>query len=359
MSGLCKIAVMALGAACVLLVAGGFPLTGIPEVYGSGVMLALGIVGALLALWGGWRIAAGLRAQFIFGCMSTFFAVMGLVVLWQYGARAVSYAAMGGAMWFGALGMGCTAIVGGLFTAIFGFFVWKLMRRRLWLAAAHWSCALLLIGAYVDYAAEVNAFAQLPANGRVAAQEVTTTEGEKIVLPFTLRVDSFSCSYYGEDHYSLYRREGEGWEFIGNPVVEVDSLKYGDEMWAVEDLQMSPGMPQPYLLISGEPERLIVREARPVKEYSALCHLITDYRGRTEYRDEVLRVNEPLSCKGWNIYLNSYTPMGSTSLVSLQLRRAPGRFAALAGMVGVILCTVCWCWWYRRDDELQPKELAA
>lgn len=355
MSRLQKFTLKILGAACIVLVAGGFPLLGSPEVYRSGFTLVLGIIIGLLALWGGWRLAVGERAKFVCGLVCTFFAVMGLVVLWQYGSLAVSYASMGGVMWFGALGMTCTALVGALFSGIFGFFVWRLMKRRLWVAGAHWSLVLLLLGVYMDYCGEVTSFAQLPANGRVSVTEVITETGEKVALPFSLRVDSFSCAYYGEDHYSLYRREGEGWAFIGNPTVEVDSLRYGDELWAIEDLQLSPGMPSPFLLLPGEPERLIMREARPVKDYSAACHIETDYRGRAESRDEVVRVNAPLSCKGWQIYLNSYTPMAGTTLVNLQLRRAPGRFAALTGMVGIILCTACWCWW-RREETSQPVQ---
>ena len=349
---LLRTTLIVLGGACLLLVAGGFPLLGTPEVYRSGIMLLLGMAAAVLALWGGWYLAAGQRAQFVFGLVSTFFAMVGLVVVWRYGCRAVEYAGQGGAMWFGAVGMACTAVVGGLFTTIFGYFVLRLMNRRLWLAGTHWSLVLLAAGVCTDYCGEVTAAAQLPSNGRVTVCEVMTPEGEKVQLPFTLRVDSFTTSYYGEDTYSLYRREGTGWELIGHPVHEVDCLRYGDELWALEDLRISEGMPQPYLLLPGEPERLIMRDARPVRSYSAACHIETDYRGRRELRDEVVRVNEPIECKGWLIYLNSYTPMGRSTLVTLQLRRAPGRVAALSGMVGLILCTACWCWWRREGASV-------
>lgn len=361
---LLRATLIVLGGVCLLLLAGGFPLLGTPEVYRSGIMLLLGVAAGVLALWGGWRLAVGQRAQFIFGLVSTFFAMVGLVVVWRYGCRAVDYAGQGGPMWFGAVGMACTAVVGGLFTTIFGYFVLRLMKRRLWLAGAHWSLVLLAIGVYTDYCCEVTAVAQLPSNGRVTVCEVMTPEGEKVQLPFTLRVDSFATTYYGEDTFSLYRREGSGWELIGHPEQEVDCLRYGDELWALEDLRMSEGMPQPYLLLPGEPERLLMRDARPVKSYSAACHIETDYRGRRELRDEVVRVNEPIECKGWLIYLNSYTPMGRSTLVTLQLRRAPGRVAALSGMVGLILCTACWCWWRREGAaaelgaEKAGKEMA-
>ena len=357
-STLLSATVMVLAAACLLLLAGGFPLLGEPAVYRSGLMLALVIVAALLSLWGGWRIAAGKRPQLVVGLVSTFFTVAGAMVFWQYGGKAVSYAMLGGAMWFGALAMACTAVVGVLFCCIFGFFVWKLMQPRLWLAGAHWSLCLLALGAYLDYCGEQTATVQLPSNGRVAVSEVMTAEGDKIQLPFSLRVDSFAMAYYEQDTYGLYRQEGEGWELIGAPVVEVDCLRYGDEMWAKEDLQMSPEVSQPFLLLPAtdeRPVRLLVRNPSVVKDYSAACHIETDHRGRREVRDEVVRVNEPLECKGWQIYLNSYTPMNRSTLVTLQLRRAPGRLAALAGMVGLIICTACWCWWRRGEKPLATE----
>lgn len=349
---------MVLGAACLVLLIGGFPLWGEPSVYRSGLMLGLGISAGLLSLWGGWRLAVGQRARFVCGLVSTFFACAGVVVFWQYGGKALQYTTMGGLMWLGALGMACTAMVGLLFTSIFGYFAYRFMTRRLWLAGVHWSLFVLALGAYLDYCGEVRAFAQLPSHGRTSVCEVMTAEGEKVQLPFTLRVDAFHASYYGDDSYSLYLRQGEGWELLGHPEVVVDCLKYGEEMWALENLQSAPGMPQPFMLLPGsdeQPDRLLMRNARPVKDYAATCHIETEHRGRNEVRDEVVRVNAPLQCKGWYIYLNSYSTMSSSTLVTLQLRRAPGRFPALAGMVGVILCTACWCWW-RREEESETVE---
>ncbi len=354
---------MLLGAAGLLLSVGGFPLVGKPQVYHSGPMVGLGVATALLALWGGWRLAAGQRVRFVCGLVSCFFACAGIMALWMYGGKALQYAGMGGIMWFGALGMACTAMVGVLFSCIFGYFVYRLMSRRLWLAGVHWSMALLALGVYLDYCGEVRAAAQLPSNGRVTVCEVMTPAGEKLQLPFSLRVDSFTASYYGEDSYSLYQREGSGWELLGHPTVTVDCLTFGGEMWALEDLQNMPGIPQPCLLLPArgeQPERLLIRNARTVKDYAAACHIETTHRGRPEVLEDVVRVNEPLHCKGWLIYLNSYSPMSSSTLVTLQLRKAPGRFPALAGMVGVILCTACWCWWRREEEsEPTPQELNA
>ena len=50
MSSWLKGGIMALGAACVLLLAGAFPLLGAPEVYRSGAMLLLGVITIILCL---------------------------------------------------------------------------------------------------------------------------------------------------------------------------------------------------------------------------------------------------------------------------------------------------------------------
>ena len=103
---------MSLGAACVLLLAGAFPLMGAPEVYRSGAMMLLGGLVVLLCLWGGWRLATGLRWQLIVGLIFLFFTVAGLNMLVQYGAKAVEYAGIGGPMWAGAVAWGAWRLPG-------------------------------------------------------------------------------------------------------------------------------------------------------------------------------------------------------------------------------------------------------
>ena len=40
---------------------------------------------------------------------------------------------------------------------------------------------------------------------------------------------------------------------------------------------------------------------------------------------------------------------GDTTEVLMQARREPGRFAALCGMVGIMICTAVWCWWRKEE----------
>ncbi len=342
MRTLLKSGLMALGAGCTLLFAGAFPLLGAPALYHGGAMLLLGILVALLALWGGLCLAKGNIARLLFGLFCSFMAGIGLVMILRYGGKALAYAGQGGIMWFGAIGMGCIATVGVIFTGIFGFFVKKLMQARLWLAGAHVACFFVLLGAYVDFCAEHRELVQLRADGR----QVLGTYGSGRELPFRLRADAFAIDYHeGNETYSLMRFDHTAarWVRVGAVERQGGELVSGDESWAMESMQRAAGMPRPFLAVGQG--RVILQDAPAVKEYRAACHVMTKHRGRDEARDEILRVNEPIEVKGWQVTLMSHAQAadGTPQLV-LQLRRAPGRFWALTGMLGLILCTSCWCW---------------
>ncbi len=354
MRTLLKAGLMALGAGCVLLFAGGFPLLGAPALYHGGAMLLLGILIALLSLWGGLRIARGNVARLLFGLFCCFMAGIGLVTVLRYGGMAISYAGVGGIMWFGALGMACIAMVGVIFSGVFGFFARKLMLPGLWLAGLHVAAFLVLAGAYVDFCSETRQLTRLRADG----QQILRTYGSGQELPFQLRVDEFAVDYYeGNETYSLmlFDHASARWQRLGAVEQQGAELVYGDERWAMEKMQRAPGMPRPFL-VAGQ-GRVILQDAPVVKEYRAKCHVMTKHRGRDEARDEWLKVNEPLEVKGWQVTLMAHERAADgTPLPVLQLRHAPGRFWALTGMAGLILCTACWCWQGARKEE--KKEVA-
>ena len=379
MSGWLKATLMVIGAVCVLLVAGASPVLGAPAVLRGGLMQLLGLLAGLLALWGGWRLAAGLRVQFVFGLVCTFFAVSGLIAAWMYGCQTVENAMLGGAMWFGAFATACTAVVGLLFAAIFGYFVRGVMRRRLWLAAAHWSCFFIVLGAFWDYCSERTATVQVTAGSGDKVTEVKTTTGEVLPLEFALQVEDFSVSYYDgaaapadARHNRLIVKDGERYlPFIwmngrwvslpeGHLKQEGEELVLGKRRYAPASFVQPEGVAYPYLLIS-EPLPAGVQGGGAVKEYRVACTVYTDHRGRPETRHEVLKVNEPIACKDWHIYLLSYHYNHAENTVSvvLQARNAPGRWFALVGMVGLMLSTACWCWWRREEsaDVMERKEL--
>lgn len=342
---------MSLGAACVLLLAGAFPLMGAPEVYRSGAMLLLGGLVVLLCLWGGWRLATGLRWQLIVGLIFLFFTVTGLNMLVQYGAKAVEYAGIGGPMWAGAVGMGCVALTGAVFMAVFGFLCCRVMNRRvLWLAGAHWAVALLGIGAFADAAYEVRVPVTLPADARTELTELVLDDGRILPLGFRLRVDDFEVKHYDDATYTIYTFD-KGRPGAAQPVeCRGDMLHLGQECWPVSALKSAPGMPHPFLMLPGTPARVLVQKPGTVRDYCAKLVAFTDHRGRPETHKADLRVNSPFACKDWRFSLSSYRDDGGRYEVLMQARRAPGRFAALCGMVGIIICTAVWCWW-RKEGQ--------
>lgn len=342
MSTLLKASLMALGAACVLLCAGGFPLSGTPEVYHSGVTLLLGMAVGVLCLWGAWRLAEGARLRLLFGMVSVFLTCAGVVAVWEFGALGVSYAAGGGSVigWFAVAGMGCLALVGLLSAAIFGFIALRLMSRALWLAALHVSAAMLLLGAYIDLAHEQRFPVRLPVGAVFSADEAKLPHADGLKLELL----SFeTIRHTSGDSYTLYAHQEGRWQPLGTPQREGEELVLGEERWPAAALRRAPGVPQDFLLLPGAPPRLLVHNEPPVKEYRAQCRITYPYRGATATREETLRVNAPLSCDGWLIYLMNYRPMGEKTLVELSLRRAPGRFPAHVGMLGLIICAVGWC----------------
>lgn len=352
MSTLLKGSLIAIGALCVLLAAGAFPLMGAPQIYKGGMLFSTCVLTTLMILWAGFRLSKGMRLQFICGLVSTFFAITGLVVVWQFGSHAIQYAKIGGAMWFGAIGMGSITIVGLLFVAIFGYLSQRLMTHKLWLAGAHWSLALLAVGAYIDYCGETTGSLQLPADGHTELTELVTPEGTRYPLGFSLKAKSFTVDHYEDTiSYTLYSWQGGKWRPEGHPQLHNGMLTYLGECWSLESLRTAPTVDsRPFYLCPGEPARLIMQDPPPVRQYSAECLVTTDYRGRKEERTTILRVNAPISCNGWQLYLMSYQPMGKTSLLQLQARRAPGRLPAIAGMVGIIICTSFWCWSRKEGD---------
>ena len=350
MSAWLKGGMMVLGAACVLLLAGGFPLMGAPGVYCGGAMLLLGVMTVLLCMVGGWRLVAGRRVQLVVGLVFLFFTVTGLVMLFQYGAKALDYAGIGGPMWAGAVGMACIALTGVVFMAVFGFLCYRVMNCRiLWLAGLHWAVALLGVGAFVDAAWEVRIPVALPADARTELTELTAQDGRVYPLGFRLRADSFVVKYYDDATYSLYSFEN-GRPGAGHAVERRgDMLHSGAESWSVSALKSAPGMPHPFLMLPGNPARVLVQNPATVRDYCAHIVAFTDHRGRPETHKAELRVNAPFACKDWRFSLSSYHEEGGCTVVQLQARRAPGRFAALCGMVGIIICTAVWCWWRKEE----------
>lgn len=345
-----RMTLMALGAGLVLLLGGGCPILGAPEVYRSGAMLALAALVAILGLWGAYTLSRKKAPRLLLGMLFAYMAVVGLVVLREYGLKGLEYCAQGGPMIFGAVGQFCTALVGVIFTSVFGYLTSRLMTRRLWLAALHLCVSVMVCGAFIDYAYEVKERVTVPANGSQVLESVQTAEGSEL-LGFKLRVLDFHESFYDDaPTYSLFTMQADGAGETVEVACEDGMLLVDGERIPATELKKAPNLPPPCKVLPGNPPRVVVQNPPTVKEYSSTCEVATIHRGREEKYNATLRVNEPLSVKGWQVYLESHGMNRGEPCVCLLLRRAPGRLAVISGMVGIIVCTACWCWW-RKEDE--------
>lgn len=352
MGRLMKATLMALAAGCVLLLAGAFPLAGAPGVYRGGLMVSLGLVVIVLCLWGAWRLARGQVWRLLGGMLCLFLAVAGCVGVWRFGTMACFLGARGTesvaavAVWFGRVGMICHALVAAMFVGIFGYLALRLMRQRLWLAALHGWVALLLVGANVDFKQEVSYRLSAPSVADGSA-EVSVGSGEERI---GIAVLSFDVQRYDDATPCTLLQHVDGeWRALGTPQREGDVYVLGNERWAVDSLQRAPGLAGRFLLLPGKPTRMLMEGAAPVKDYRATCRMTT--RGG-QVREEVLRVNHPISCEGYLVYLMSYTmptQEGMPPRVDIELRRAPGRLPALLSMLGIIICAFGWAFCPREE----------
>lgn len=341
---------MLLGAALVLLLAGGFPPVGAPAVYHGGAMLLVGVGVCACCLWGAGRLAAGAWASFVAGLACVFLAGAGAVGVWSFGGEALRLAGVGGAMWFGAVGVGCLAAIGALFVGIFGFIAWRVMQRRLWLAALHLCTSLALVGAAIDLLySESIVINTLPRSEGPSAWHAETKGGARVEL----RCTGFELERYaGAVSYSLLRYEGGRWAHAGTPELRGDRLTLGEESWPVSSLRRVEGMPHPFLLLP-DGRLLLAQQDAPVKDYRAQCRFTISRPGQpAEEQAVTLRVNEPAECEGWLFYLMSYRPLSlDRTEVSLVARRAPGRFLTLLSLVGIALSAACWCFCPRDNNK--------
>ena len=360
MNRLLKTTLMVMGAGGVLLLAGAFPLAGAPGVYQSGLMVLLGQVVMLLCLWGAWRIARGHKGRLLCGMLCMFFACAGIVAAWKCTLLAIEFPGKeveGGvaALWFGRMGLICYVLVGALFAVIFGFLTLRLMNRRLWLAALHAWVVVMLVGVDIDFvAAGVNQVIkiELPPSrdGSTYIGFGETGEGKTYIRIAML---DFDIRHHEAASCTLLRHANGRWVPIGEPKRQGADYVYGEERWPADSLRSTEGMPRRFLLLPGEPPRMLLEGPTAVKEYRATCRITLIRQEGDEVRDEVLRVNHPISIEGYTLYLMSYklpTHKDDPIIVEMELRRAPGRKAVLLAMLGIILCAFGWAFSPQKEE---------
>ena len=329
---LLTLTVALLAAACLLMVAGGLPYGGEPRVLRGGVMVVIGAVGAVIC-----AVAAGYKAfghlwRLVAGLLSIMFCVAGAVAAWNFFSKAAEFVRIGGLMVFGAAGMACLGIVGVLFVVIFGYLAVLAMRRGLWTAGMHAAVAIILMGVYVDYA--------LSERRDVVCPVRVTSPSERgaahpLDLPFRLDVRRVEVERYDTpESYAVMKHKNGQFKLIGEATREGDTLRFGGEIWRLDGRESGV---RPLLFGEGEEMRVLVRREAPVREYRAYC-VVGEEGGAT--REELLRVNHPVACGGWLIYLMDCTPEGDE--VRLLVRRAPGRPWIYVGSILLVFCSFGW-----------------
>ncbi len=338
-------------AAPVLMVAAAlFLMRNHPETYRGGLMRGLGIAGGVVCLIGAFALSRRRLLRLSVGLVFLALAALALPGLFYFGGQTLDFARIGGAMWFGSAGMACLSLVSLLIAGALGFLGFRAMRAPgLWAAAVHLFAALLLVGAYVDfYRAK-----EIPITCLVGGPAYPIGE-----QPFSVQVESYEAKpYENAETYSLLRHDGGRWQNIGVPQREGESVRWGSESWPLSLLRPAPaeagGSAQKYLLLPGNPPRLLLQHPAPVREYSASCKLVAPpgsspppaAGGEAVFR---LRVNEPGSFGGWLVYLMSADASGKR--VQLLLRRAPGRPFIYIGAIGLTLCSFAWAFGKKEEE---------
>lgn len=239
------------GAVCSLLI----PMAWVP------VLGALCFLLAFFTPLNLWRNSRGRLARFLCALIALFFACAGVFIALNFAAQAVVFARQGGALWFAAAAMGCTALVGLIFTGVFGYFVPRLFDRALWRAGVHVAMLAAAVGAQVDFSFGQHLPLVLPPDAQTAVTEMVNDHGDILPLGFRFRMDG-------------------------------------------------------------------------VEQGTAHCHIERLHKERTETVEQVLRVGDSYSSKGWTLSFTGVTDGEAT----FRADYAPARVLQYAGLLGMLLC---------------------
>lgn len=333
---------MLMAAALLLVVSGALPVGGTPAVYRGGLLLALAAAISLASLYAALKLSGRQWWRLALALLMAFMLVGGVSAAWMYGLEGWRFAQGGEWKWLGSLGMWCTAFFGCGMAIVGAWGMYRLLDRRLWLAALHLSLVAMGLGCFADYMGETKGMMTLPSaqnTGRMAMHEQLVDEGRAYPFGFSVGVKNFEVSYYGNGSYGLYEFAAGRWKRLALADERDGRVSFpGDVDVAVKDIKDLPGMPRPMYVIGGG--RVVVKEEAPVKSYEATC-VVEQGNQLTEH---MVRVNEPLFCGDWIFYLLNYRDVHGVPHVQMMARRSPGRLWMLGGIGGLLLSTVFWCW---------------
>ncbi len=345
MTTLLKISQMLLGGCALLLFAGALPRAGVPAIYHGGAMLLLGLIAALLCLWGGIRLIRRSHAPFALGALFALLSAASAYTAYLTAAQVLTLTQAESISWLpfiGYLDLCLVAIVGLIYC---GLQAWRRLVSHHWLALAHLSFLPLALGVYLDYCFEMTARVPVIASDASPIDSIKLSTEKTISLGFELTLSDFQIKHYDDAPFVLYEQVEGQWNPLGKVTVQGDELVYGEERWQKNKLEYPAATDnKAIMLIAGEPARVILQQDATVKEYSAQYHIQSTKEDSS--LSGTLSVNKPIEYRGWQFSLMNYHHMASQdqTIIQLEARHAPGRFWARAGMIALIVSLAAWCW---------------
>ncbi len=337
-----KLAQMLIGGAALLLFAGGFPRFGVPEVYHSGAMLLLGVLGAVFVCIATYRIVSDRPLVFL---KVTALALLTIASAWLACSGLLGLLDDAGMSWGQLSFTASRAVLGFLATLCFAYFCWRMLDKRMSLAWAHLAMLPLAFGAYLDYAFELNGALPVVVDHVEATETLRLTDEKRVPFGFSLSLKNFELSHYEATRYDMYEQDGREWKVLGGMELRDEQLYFENTSWSLSELQHDKRMgDRAFLFIDGKPMRLIYEAEPTVKQYK-VDYILEDKR-QGEILCGELRINEPIEYQGWQFSLMSYRELASADqvLVQLEARHAPGRLWARGGMIALIISIATWCW---------------
>ncbi len=147
---------------------------------------------ALIVLLFACRSAKGQLLRLVLGAIGAFFTVVGVFIFFKCGGLAIDFAMTGGTAWFPAVTLGCCALVGAIFTGVFGYLLTRFLNRPLCMGLAYLSLIPIMVGTFLNYTKAVDSLVWIPQNQ--ALQSLTLSDGTNFPLEFELSIKSDSST---------------------------------------------------------------------------------------------------------------------------------------------------------------------
>lgn len=142
---------------------------------------------SLIVLLFACRCAKGQLVRLVLGAIGAFFTVVGVFIFFKCGGLAIDFALTGGTAWFPAVTLGCCALVGAIFTGVFGYLLTRFLNRPLCVGLAYLSIIPIMVGTFLNYTQAVDSLVWVPQNQ--ALQSFVLNDGTNFPLEFELSIN--------------------------------------------------------------------------------------------------------------------------------------------------------------------------